>query len=346
MFGRILVPLDSSKLAEVAVPIAARIARASEGTIVFVGVVLPPIEFGTYTVEHTVELKPSAFERREEAMIEYLSSLTDTYADELAGIPTEIDLSTGAAAPEIEAVARAEEADLIVLCRHGETDLTRWFFGEVAQQLVRHSPVPVLILEKTRLSAATERPLHPLRALVPLDGSKRAESAILPAAQLLYALGASLPGELHLLRVVDVPSAYGRMKEHAHIEDTIQEEARLDAEQYMQTITHQSQAVLAQMGLHVQITSSVIVESTDVAETIVQQAQQIGDEKPSAGSYDVIAIATHGRGGLRRLVMGSVAERLLSITSLPLLVVRLSHTHVSSRAGSGKTPSMEAAVEL
>lgn len=318
MFGRILVPLDGTKHSERAIPVAARIARASKGTVIFVGVVLPAVEFGTYSVEHTIPLKPGAFERREEAMTSYLASLSEVYASELVGINTETDLAIGAAASEIEAAARAEQADLIVLCSHGETGLKRWFFGSVTQHMAHHSPVPVLVLNEQAMEEENElqEMAHPLRILVPLDGSALAETALRPAVQLLTALGLPLQGELHLVRVVDLPSAYGRMKSQAHITDTMQEEARQEAERYMNIITERCKLEFAALGFHLQITSSVI-SNIDVAGTIVKEAEH----------YDLIALATHGRGGLRRLVMGSVAEQVLGVTKRPLLIIRLPHIH-------------------
>src|SRR5947209_17667191 len=96
MFQRILVPLDGSELSEKAISVAAWIARASGGTIVFVSVVLPPIEFGTYSPERTIPLKLGAFERREVEANTYLTNVINTHAHELAGIPTEIDVTAGA----------------------------------------------------------------------------------------------------------------------------------------------------------------------------------------------------------------------------------------------------------
>ena len=86
MFQRILVPLDGSELSEKAIPVAAWIARASGGTIVFVSVVLPPIEFGTYSPDRTIPLKPGAFERREVEAKNYLTAVITTHAENLAGI--------------------------------------------------------------------------------------------------------------------------------------------------------------------------------------------------------------------------------------------------------------------
>nr|HET6902416.1 universal stress protein [Ktedonobacteraceae bacterium] len=148
MFQRILVPLDGTALSEKAISTAAWIARASGGTIVFISVVLPVMEFGTYSSERTVPLKPAAFERRETEARNYLTGIITKYANELAGIPTEIDVTAGAVSAEIQSEARLEHVDLIVICSKGETGLQRWVFGNIAQEVVRHSPVPVLVLQE------------------------------------------------------------------------------------------------------------------------------------------------------------------------------------------------------
>jgi nucleotide-binding universal stress UspA family protein len=214
MFKRMLVPLDGSELAEQAIPVAARLARANGGTIVFVQVGLPPVEFGTYSVEqeHVIDVKPSAYEKRLAEAESYLLSITNMHADVLAGIATEIDITTGAAAPTIFSTARLEEVDLIVMYSRGETGLKRWVFGSVAQQAVRHSPVPVLVLQEHGMPLRVPDAAHPLRILVPLDGSALAETALEPAIELLktwMSAVAEVGGELHLLQVVDVPPTYG-----------------------------------------------------------------------------------------------------------------------------------------
>jgi nucleotide-binding universal stress UspA family protein len=331
MFERILVPLDGSKRSERAIPVAARIARATGGTIVFVEVVLPPVEFGTYAGDRTIELKPSAFERREEAAAGYLTGIPETYASELAGINTELDRSAGAAAPEIYEAARLEGVDLIVLCSHGETGLKRWAFGSIAQEAVRHSPVPVLALNEHGIIPPMLDAAHPLRVLVPLDGSPLAEAAILPAAYLVTVLSASPQGELHLLRVVALPSAYGAMKSQAHISDLVHDEAKQEAEKYVTSVAERTAMDLA--GFNLQVTSSV-VDSADVAGTIVQEAAQARDVATSTG-YDLIAMATHGRSGLVRLLMGSVTEHVLGNTQLPLFIVRPTQAEAASEEKGG-----------
>src|SRR5258708_21916857 len=108
--------------------------------------------------------------------------------------------------------------------------MKRGVVGSVGQQGVRHRPVPVLVLNEHGVLPPVPDAARPLRVLVPLDGSELAESALEPAAQLIAALTAPAQGELHLLRVVDMPSAYGKMKSQAYISDGVQEAARKHAE--------------------------------------------------------------------------------------------------------------------
>jgi nucleotide-binding universal stress UspA family protein len=268
MFQRILVPLDGTEGAERAIPVAARIARATGGAIVQI----------------------------------------------------ETDVASGATSPTIFSAARDAHVDLLVMCSHGETGLKRWVLGSVAHEAVRHSPVPVLVLHEHGKTIPVPDAAHPLRVLVPLDGSTLAERALKPVAQLLAALAAPAQGEVHLLCVVDLPPAYGHMKSQAHITDSMQEEARKEAQTYVQAVADRLRETSFAEAFQLNVTSSVAV-STDVAGTITGLAEPAGDAERSAGS-DLIAMATHGHGGLRHLALGSVTERVLDATLLPLLIVR------------------------
>lgn len=182
--------------------------------------------------------------------------------------------------------------------------------------------MPVLVLHEHGVVSPASDATHPLRILVPLDGSTFSETALLPASQLIATLAAPAQGEVHLFHVVDLPSVYGKLKSEALITDIMQEEARQEAEQeaerYMKSVADRCETTFA--GFNLNVTSSIAV-STDVAGTILQEAEQARDAEGSA-SYDMIAIATHGGGRLRRLIMGSVAEHVLGTMKLPLLIVR------------------------
>jgi len=103
----------------------------------------------------------------------YLARVTRSPA--LEGIKTETEAFFGVEAYTILTFARASKVDLIVLGSHGRTGFKRWALGSVAQKIARHSTVPVLLLREgapeNRLSASPAGGMHPLSALVALDGS-------------------------------------------------------------------------------------------------------------------------------------------------------------------------------
>lgn len=339
MFQRILVPLDGSRRAEHAIALAARLAHASEGTLIFVRAVLPPHEIGIYAAEweQSVVVRPGAYEKHLAEAEAYLAQVTRAYASELQGINTELDIETGAVAPAILSAARLEAIDLIVLCSHGETGLTRWILGSVARETMRQSPVPVLVLNESG-GLFLERPaVHPVRILVPLDGSTLSEEALQPALQLLAATSAPhSPGELHLLHVVDLPAAYGQTRSQANVTTNMHKEAHQEAETYLKTVALRLLEQLPAERPH--ITWSVAANS-DVVAAILTQAATAHEE---GNDYDIITLATHGHSGLRRLITGSVATRLLGESAQPLLIVhpqqsQQKKTPMPERSATGTT---------
>lgn len=306
MFKRILVPLDGSTRAESALPVAVRVARAYGGTLTLLQVVEMIADHGAY-------LQPIIEEEKAEATA-YLESLARS--PELAGIQAEIQVPVGAVAPAIITAAQPSHTDLIIMCSHGYTGFRRWTLGSVAEKIARHAPVPLLILREGDTFSSIS-PEKPVRALVPLDGSPFSEAVFEPAAYLVaaFASATSRPGEMHLLRVIDLPLTSGRMRSQAHIDTQTVEQAKQEAQAYLSRLTERL-GQMALTGLAMEATSAV-ESDPDVAEAIVQQAEGAGK-----GTYDLIAMATHGRSGIGHFTLGSVTERVLHSTRLPLLVVR------------------------
>ena len=310
MFKSILVPLDGSSRAEEALPVAAHIARASGGSIHLLEVVSPIIDYGGFalapmTTGLVVESDTAAAE-------DYLKQVAASPAFE--GIPTTTGVAFGLPAQYILAAATSGEIDLIVLCSHGRTGFTRWALGSVAHTLAHESGVPTLVLRESK-PAAPFIPLdttRPIRALVPLDGSELAEAALAPASSLVAALSAPEQGALHLAEVVML---YQTSAEEGFVSE-LNEEAVERAKVYLAQTTERLQAPDQQSRLS--ITSSVKLEQ-DVAGTLVSLAEHGTGE---TGACDLIAMSTHGRHGLERWVMGSVTDRVLNATRLPILIVR------------------------
>jgi nucleotide-binding universal stress UspA family protein len=311
MFQHILVPLDGSSRAEQALPVAARIAHATGGSLLLVQVVSQPMDFSGGLA--SVPLMTGQMIESEMAeAADYLQSISASPV--LAGIETRTLVSFGLPAQHILAAAEAYESDLIVLCSHGRTGFTRWALGSVAHTLVHQSAAPVLVLRQgeTFPSLANRDVTSSHGVLVPLDGSPLAEAGLDPAIALASALAAPVRGALHLVQVVKPVSS---PVEKGFVSE-FNEEARRLASNYLAKVAESVQAVTD----HTLLVSTAVETGTDVASTLLSLI-----EHGSSGEYALIAISTHGRGGLERWVMGSVTERLLNTTKLPMLIVRPPH---------------------
>ena len=315
MFQRILVPLDGSMRAERAIPVAARLAQASGGSVMLARVVSKPSGLWPSVAPQTTLVQQILADDLAEAE-GYLSVAVKS--PELQGVTTETEVRFGPAVSSILAIADSSQADLIVLCSHGYTGITRRIMGSVAEKLAREASAPVLVLrEGGPIPGGAYLDTHPLRALVPLDGSADAKAALEPAAHLVAALADSAPGELHLMRVVQpvaVSSDEGGML-------TASKKARgyLSA-----TAEHIREGLVAPaVAQHnLAVSWSVAVDSY-VAEKLIRTAEnaETVEEGGAFADFDVIALATHGRDGWQRWVMGSVTEHILLGTKLPLLIV-------------------------
>ena len=309
MFNRILVPLDGSTRSEQSIHVAARIARGQGGSVILLRVATAPIDTGKYSSSAGYPEEVADADLSEATS--YLEHIAGS--GELAGIHTEVQSLTGAVAPVILSAAESFHANIIVMYSHGYTGFKRWALGSIADKVTRHSSVPVLVLrEGGRELAPADH--QPVRALVAVDGSPLSETVLEPAAYLTFALAeaTSQQGALHLLRVVDLPAGGGRFKSDAHIDTGTREQVKHEDEEYLAGLTHRLDAVdLAHLNLA--ITSSVEADP-DIAEAIVNKAEH--------EAFDFIAIATHGRGGVEKWALGSVAGRVLHASKLPLLIMR------------------------
>ncbi len=314
MFKQILVPLDGSARAEQALPLATRLARASEGSILLLQLVDTLHTLGAHSTGAAVFVQ-EVLEKERAGAAAYLARVAAS--DALKGIPTRVAVFSGPPASQIIDVAQEQGCDLIVLCSHGYTGFKRWALGSVAQKVARLSSVPVLLVRAKNLKL-NEQIARGVRALVALDGSPFAEAVLSPSAHLVAALSAPEQGELHLVQLVETP--------------TIEEEFgfMLDEDfNYRQTALHAAgnylQALRAKLVQDSALPEGIritwaVEECKDVADALIQMAESgrgILSQKPS----DLVALTTHGRGGLHRWLAGSVTERVLYGSTLPLLIV-------------------------
>jgi nucleotide-binding universal stress UspA family protein len=335
MYTRVLVPLDGSTRAERSIPVAARIARATGGTVVLVQVVTVPFTYSPYLgsaiyADEAIEADLNAVER-------YLDTLA--HSESLEDIKTTTKAIFGSAAPEILSTANSYNIDLIVMTSQGKTGMKRWMLGSVAQKIARYSSMPVLVLhEKGPLPVGPHLDNRPLRALVPLDGSALAKAALEPAAQLVAAIAGPSQGSLHLMQVVKLPTAeelraVGDQESMNHLKENKLHRAKT----YLNSIVDQlREGPLAHLNLT--ITWSIAVDN-DVAQAIIRMAEN-GEDAEGAGVFgrcDLIAIATHGRGGLQHWILGSITDRVLGATKLPILIVRPEAAEFKLASNGGDT---------
>lgn len=303
MVQRILVPLDGSARAELAIPTAARIARAFDGTVLMLYVVAP----GAHPEQESEGLADATMHM--DAQLAGATAYLDRLAASapLAGIASEPHTTAGALAPALLEAVQVLAADMIVVYRHGLPGLTRWGPGSVAHRLMQQCPVPLLLLpEEEQTLLATHRQI---RALVALDGSSHAEATLERVAQLLAGLARAghQQGGVQLLQVTGTPTSYGRFRSTP----TLPDDARQQAEQYLDAVARRFTAGdLA--AYHLEATTLVTTDS-DVAQAIAHAAER--------APVDLIAMTTHGRGKLLRWALGSIMERVLHATGKPLLIL-------------------------
>lgn len=301
MFTKLLVPLDRSPLAEQAIGQAAAIARASQAEIDFV-LVHQPLPFAGFG-----DAPWSGDEWNDEHR--YLESIVEDLASG-ASVPATHTVLRGATVEMICQRAWDVEADLIVMTSHGRTGLSRAWLGSVADGVLRQSSIPVLVLrpietKKDRLSA------HHLfnRVLVPLDGSVLGAD-ILPSA---FSLARCSNAQVTLVRIIQpvplmtldigIPFAYPPAIQDGSATDRLVAEAKQQLEEVVRHSTGHG---------NVTVDADVVV-ADHVAQGIIDFARE--------HATDVIAMSTHGHGA-SRFFMGSVADKVLRGSGLPMLLHR------------------------
>lgn len=319
MFQRFFVPLDGSVRAEKAIPVAAKLARASGGTLVLARVIVPVAVEGSESNIIANEARIVRDKEVSEARI-YLDELSNRYKQVLDGLHVmpEVVPTNDMVSSTLLTMAYQEHADLIVMCSRGESRLKRWLLGSIAQNMMRRSPLPVLVLNDHAKTFALEDVSHPLHVLVALDGSAFSEAILPSISQLLTLFPTTAPHRLHLLRVVIDPPALGTFGSEAYAMAIHQREETQRAEIYLQGVARK---LTSETGF---IVTTEVVARSDPAMVILELARSTSPEQEEdnqGAGYDLVAIATHGRSGVKRALLGSVTEKVFGATTLPLFVI-------------------------
>ena len=236
---------------------------------------------------------------------EYLDTLMDRMRHVTDSEITK-EILHGPIAPTLEEYAEAEEPDLIVMSTHGRGPLSRLWIGSVADRMVRHVRTPMLLVRPEPNGDVDLRECQPFRDIVvALDGSNLAEKSLARITELAKATGAHVT----LFRAVPPPFPV----QSPYLPDAVAatrealEAGREEAQRYLAEMA----APLEEQGIRV---DAVVVVGVPPAAGILKYLED------SAG--DLIAIATHGRGGVARAVLGSVADKVVRGATVPVLLTR------------------------
>jgi nucleotide-binding universal stress UspA family protein len=307
MKDEILVPLDGSTRAEAILPHAVMLARATSSRITLLRAVAPPINTVAAAMWTTTYDVPDLDQW--EAEVDSATAYLNQVARRLRDLGVVVDVRTaknGPAESILDYATQSRRLRLIALATHGRTGFSRWLLGSVAEKVVQGADQPLLLVRPSSAEAdAAWEPVGPyMKILVPLDGSSLAEQALYPARALAGATGAGL------LLLAVAPA----LDESIVVEDAAaisgHEAQRPDAVRAARTYLAGVAQQLEEAGVPVQ----TMVVSGHPAEAILRVAAQ--------EAADLIAMATHGRGGLQRLWLGSVTVKVTHGAETPVLVIR------------------------
>lgn len=289
MYRSILLPLDGSEFAEHATTVGAGIARREEAQLNLVHVHEPL--FGELDEQ---------LQRREQ---EYLKTMAGRLKETTGGEVTTRNL-TGRINEQLQAYAQQTEADLVVMTTHGRGGMTRAWLGSSADAMVRESRAPVLLVRPTQKGeewVAKESYDH---IVVPLDGSALSEQILQHAT--------AVGGKEASYVLVQVVSPDNISPEDAvgYGFQTGQDSAMRDRNRVRTYLEELADGLRAE-GYDV---STNIIPDLRPSRALLQYVQQTGT--------DLIAMSTQGRGGLRRFVLGSVADKVLRGSDTSVLLYR------------------------
>ena len=309
MYKKILIPLDGSTFAEQALLRAGALAAAHHATVVLVTVHhVPTPNFAPDGVWLDVSGLETELRTQQQQYLEKIAAELRT----TCSIVVDVALLDAPITASICAYAQAHDVDLIALTTHGRTGFSRAWLGSVADGIVRHSVVPVLLL-RPHLPGTSPHPQKKTdgafnRILVPLDGSHEAELAIHHAA----ALGRASNATFVLARIVasvpmiptNVPLDF--IASGLPVDSVATARCLLEARLYLavQVVALKSNGCSSLVETQVRLAS-------EVAPALIALAECEG--------VDAIAMTSHGRGATR-LFVGSVADKILRGTTSAVLL--------------------------
>jgi nucleotide-binding universal stress UspA family protein len=311
MFRKVLVPLDGSYLSEMALEQALAVVSGCEVPEMVILTVVEPFHDQPYrTGDDWIEkIQKQAVRVAQNYVNQLVERLKST------GRQVEAVVIKGNPAQVILEYAQKKSIDLIIMSAYGRSGISRWPFGSVTDKVVRHSPVPVLVTSPSFPGTGQPGRLAQVdqiregkkeiqmykKILVPLDGSPNSECVLDHVKSV--ATGCHVP-EVMLLSVVEPL----RLGYYGITEDMIQETLRKGAESARDMVSRSAER-LKREGVY----TTASVEQGKAADTILDFAKSSG--------ADLIIMSTHGRSGITRWALGSVADRVAHHSPIPVMLI-------------------------
>lgn len=303
MYRSVFLPLDGSRFSEQALPLALSLAKRG-AQLEVVHVHHTPLD------DDWVPVTPFRYEGLEESEREWNGSDRVRENAYLCNCVQNGNISTdgialckvleGDVVPALEKEIEETDPDLIVMATHGRGGVSRAWLGSTADTLVRDLHKPIILIRATEDDTPVE--LRTDHILVPLDGSRLGESV------LKHALELADPGvtRITLVRVVE-PAHVGPEFAINVQSDTLIEERVEGAHDYLKELA-------AELRSEGHVVDTDVVVATSPATAILNYA--------TVNTADIICMATHGRTGVKRLLLGSVADKVMRGASVPILLYR------------------------
>lgn len=314
-FSRILVPLDGTEVAAGVLPVVRDLAARLRSSVRLLAVVDPgapelPVFHDESSNSSGATGGTAVPERRSTERFQthllaearaYLKSVAEKLDE--SGLRVDLEAVTGDPQTEIVVAARRYHADVIAMSTHGRSAIGRGWLGSVTDRVLHSSPIPMLIVRPGDPDVQTATSTPPLQTvIVGLDGSALAETAV----DIARRLAAKLDADLLLLRATGAAThAFACADGSMTVGHDLAAELERDAESYLDKVA----SAQANDGLNVR---TVIGSGTPEAEL-----RQVAADSPGA----LVVLATRGRSGLTRWVLGSVTDRVVRSSQAPVLVV-------------------------
>jgi len=296
MFKRILIPLDSSKLAECVLPHLVAIAQICEPEVQLLRVLEP---FGVTARMRMID--PVDWEIRKAEAESYLSGIAERLKN--AGLRVSAHLFDGSPAEQIIEVAHSWNADLILMSSHGQSGLSPWNVSSVVQQVILRVHRSLMIIRAYQPVTADLTGLRYRKIFLPLDGSQRAEMPLTLAESLARAHSSEILAA-HVVRQPELPRRTSASQEDLLLANQLTQRNRAEALKYLEDLKSR-----IEMAIQTKL---------EVSSSISRSLHQIADEN----NVDLTILSAHGYSGDTRWPFGSVGLGFIVYGSTPLLILQ------------------------